>query len=81
MLMTEIFVLCMLFFLICYRNTGSDKKNLKSYPSYPNEIQNIVRENAILNDKIKTIIPLISFISNIIVFTLILFVFIFLFLS
>ncbi len=75
MLMTEIFNLCVLFFLICYCNTGSDKKNIKSLSSYPNEIQHIVRENAILNDKIKTTNPLISFFSNIIVFTVILFVF------
>lgn len=75
MLMTEIFILCVLFFLICYCNTGSDKKNIKSFSSYPNEIQHIVRENAILKDKIKITTPLISFISNIIMFTAIFFVF------
>lgn len=74
MLEIEIFILCALFFLICYCNTGSDKKNRKSLSSYPDEIQQIVRENAILNDKIKTTTPLISFISNIIVFTVIFFV-------
>ncbi len=52
-----------------------DKKNIKSFVSYPNEIQHIVTENVILNDKIKTTTPLISFISNIIVFTPLLFVF------
>lgn len=75
MLMIEVFILCVLFFLICYSNTGSDEKNIKSFSSYPNVIQNIVRENAILNDKIKATNPLISFISNIIVFTAILFAF------
>ncbi len=72
---TEIFVLCMLFFLICYLNTGSDEKNIKSFSSYPDEIQHIVRERAILKDNIKTMAPLISIISNIMVFLVILFVF------
>lgn len=75
MLITEVFILYVLFFLICYCNTGSDEKNIKSFSSYPNEIQLILRENANIYNKIKITTPLISFISNIIVFTAILFVF------
>lgn len=75
MLMVEIIILCILFFFICYCNTGSDEKNIKSFSSYPNEIQHIVENNDFLNDKIKTTTSLISFVSNIIVFAAILFVF------
>ena len=73
--MTEIFILCVLFFLICYCNTGTDEKNIKSFSSYPDEIQHVVRENASLYARIKTTAPLIAFISNIVVFTGLLFVF------
>ncbi|WP_315120927.1 hypothetical protein [uncultured Clostridium sp.] len=75
MLIAEIVILCGLFFVICYFNTGSDKKNIKSFSSYPNEVQHIVKENHFLNDKIKIITPFISFISNIIMFVVILFIF------
>lgn len=69
MLLVEIFIVCVLFFLLCYCNTGGDKKNIKSFSSYPDEIQQIVRENPILRDKIKMTKPHISFISNILIFT------------
>jgi hypothetical protein len=75
MLLIEVIILCVLFFFLCYCNTGSDKKNMKSLSSYPNEIQDIVREDTTLKEKTKATTPIISFISNIIVFTVILFVF------
>lgn len=75
MLLVVVIILCVLFFFICYCNTGSDKKNMKSLSSYPNEIQDIVRESTTLNDKRKATASLITFISNILMFTVILFVF------
>lgn len=65
MIIIEIIILCFLFFLICYLNTGSDEKNIKSYYSYPDAIQAIVRENPKLSLKIKLINPLVSFLFNI----------------
>jgi hypothetical protein len=65
----------MLFFFLCYYNTGGDKKNIKSFSSYPDEVQQIVRENDLLKDSIKTTRPLLSFLSNAIVFTVVLFLF------
>lgn len=75
MLIMEIIVLCAILWGICYLNTGSDEKNIKSYATYPDEIQNIVKENANLSSKIKTNRPWVSFFSNVVVFSIILFVF------
>lgn len=36
----ETVILCIAFFLICFWGTGTDNKNLKSYSSYPDEVQN-----------------------------------------
>ncbi len=33
----ETFILCIVFFMLCYLGTGTDEKNLKSYSSYPDE--------------------------------------------
>lgn len=74
-LIVEIVILCVLFFLICYCSTGTDDKNIKSFSSYPDEIQKIVQKNGFLQHKIKTATPFLSFVSNIFVFTFILFIF------
>ena len=44
MIYLEIIILCTLFFILCYLGTGTDEKNLKSYDSYPNEVQKLIRE-------------------------------------
>lgn len=44
MLIIEIIILCALFFALCYLGTGTDEKNLKSYTSYPDEVQRRIRE-------------------------------------
>lgn len=75
MLIIEIVILCTLFWGICYFNTGSDEKNIKNFSSYPNEVQNVIKENSILNKKIKNINPLVAFVSNILVFCVLLFIF------
>ena len=71
----ELIILCGLFWGICYLGTGTDEKNIKSYYSYPDDAQNIVKANPKLNSKIKPYKPLVSFISNLIMFLVILFVF------
>lgn len=75
MIILELTILCAVFFAICYLNTGSDKKNIKSYASYPDEVQEIVKKNLALQAKIKTASPFVSFVSNVVVFGIVLFIF------
>lgn len=75
MLILELIILCVLFFAICYLNTGSDEKNIKSYASYPDEVQKMVKKKTDLQTKIKTISPVVSFVSNILIFGVVLFIF------
>ncbi len=75
MIIIELMILCLLFFLICYSNTGTDKKNIKSYASYPDEVQEKINNDLSLQSQTKETSPIISFISNILVFGVILFVF------
>lgn len=44
MLIIEIIILCAIFFAICFLGTGTDERNLKSYASYPDEVQKRIRE-------------------------------------
>lgn len=73
--MLKILVLILLyglFFLMCYWGTGTLKKNMKNYYSYPDEIQNRVRSNDLLVAMIpkpKTMMQ--SFVSNLILFSVV----------
>lgn len=61
-----------LFFLMCYAGTGTVKKNMKSFYSYPDEIQVRIRRVDLLADMIpapKTMMQ--SFVSNLILFSII----------
>lgn len=40
--------LCLLFWLICFLNTGNDKKNMLGFRSYPKEVQEIVKNDPTL---------------------------------
>lgn len=75
MLLIQIMIVCVLFWGICYLNTGSDEKNINSFSSYPDEVQHIVKENPDLNGKIKSTTPFISFISNVLVFCVVFLIF------
>lgn len=75
MLIVELVILCVLFWGICYLNTGRDDKNIKSYASYPDEVQEMANKNPVLQSKIKTSSPFVSFVSNIVVFGTVLFIF------
>lgn len=75
LLIIELAVLCSLFWAICYLNTGGDERNIKNYSSYPDKVQRIVEENPALREKIKVKSQFISFLSNVIVFGLVLFIF------
>lgn len=49
----ETVILCIAFFLICFWGTGTDNKNLKSYSSYPDEVQNRIKSIAEYQGKFK----------------------------
>ncbi|MCD8006570.1 MAG: hypothetical protein LUF29_06305 [Oscillospiraceae bacterium] len=73
-LLIELIILCGLMFLLCYLGTGSDEKNVRSLRSYPDEVQAIVKSNPELQDKIKASSPAATFISNTLLFGVLLFV-------
>lgn len=65
-------VLYGLFFFLCYLGTGTLKKNMKSFYSYPDEIQNRIKRE----DSLATMIPapktmMQSFVSNLILFSIV----------
>ena len=73
----ETVVLCLLFFLICYLNTGSDLKNIKNINSYPYEVIEIVKRDPKLRDYIQPQNKLMSFATNLAIFTVVLFILVF----
>lgn len=75
LLLIESILLCLIFFLICFLGTGSDEKNIKNFDSYPDEIQDLIINNDKLNNKIIRKSPHMSFISNIIIFSIVLLLF------
>lgn len=71
MLIVKTVILCLIFFLICYVNTGSDEKNLIGLRSYPLSVQEKVRNNDKFKDKVKPVNLVKVFISNLILFSII----------
>ena len=71
----ELILLFALFFFICYSNTGSNKKNIRAFASYPDEVQDLVRKDPRLKSEIKESSLFKTFISNLILFGIILFLF------
>lgn len=64
--------LCLLFWFICYLNTGSDKKNMLGYRSYPKAVQDLVKKDEALCKMVPGEINLVKvFISNLLLFTVI----------
>ena len=64
--------LCLLFYWICWSSTGTDEKNIKSFRSYPDEVQKMLREDPVLRDKIKEPSLGAVFLSNVVLFSVIL---------
>lgn len=67
-----IIIFCLFFFYTCYKNTGTDELNMRSFRSYPDIVQDKIKKDSKLskiapkdNPDTKTI-----FISNFIIFTL-----------
>lgn len=74
-LLIELITLCAVFSLACFADTGTDDKNLKSYPSYPIEVQNRIKDIAKYQGRYKEDSKAAAFLSNFLFFSVILFVF------
>lgn len=70
---TETIILCIVFFLLCYLETGTDEKNLKSYSSYPDEVQSHIKDIAAYQGQFKESNKAIAFVSNFLLFLCLLF--------
>lgn len=73
-------IVCLIFWGICFLHTGGDDKNIKAYGTYPDEVQEYVKNNTALSEKIEKANVLVSsnpvktFISNTILFLIVLFI-------
>lgn len=75
MLIIEIIILCAIFFALCFLATGSDEKNLKSYASYPDEVQRRIREIQEYQDKYHEANKLATWFANLVVFLVLFMIF------
>ena len=75
MLIIEIIILCTVFFALCFLGTGSDEKNLKSYASYPDEVQRRIREADEYQDKYHEVNKLATWFANLAVFLILFMIF------
>lgn len=68
----ETICLCLAFWGICYLGTGTDEKNLKGLSAYPDELQSWVKADAVLGPKVKIVSSSVRFLSNLILYTIVL---------
>lgn len=66
--------LCLFFFILCFLGTGTDDKNLKSFSSYPDEVQTLIKNSEDYRAKVKTTNKCVVFLLNFLVFLVILFI-------
>lgn len=66
-------VTCLLLFAICYIKTGTEEKNIANLRSYPDDLQEKIKKIDKYKDKIVEVSNVKIFISNLIVFSAILF--------
>lgn len=74
-LLIEIVILCAVFFGVCYLGTGTDRKNLRNYSSYPVKVQNRIQEIAEYRGKFKETGEARVLAANSLVFTVLLLLF------
>lgn len=70
MLLIETLILCFIFFILCVLGTGTDEKNLKSYASYPDEVQNRIKEIPEYRKKVSEKSKSTVFIANFLLFSI-----------
>lgn len=75
MLIIECVIICLIMWIICFLSTGTDEKNLVGLRSYPKEVQDIIRNSEKYKNKVKPTNMTKVFISNLILFIIVLFVF------
>lgn len=75
MLIIEIIILCTVFFALCFLGTGTDEKNLKSYASYPDEVQKRIREADEYQGKYHEANKLVTWFANLVVFLVLFMIF------
>ncbi len=75
MLIIEIIILCAAFFALCFLGTGRDEKNLKSYASYPDEVQKRIREADEYQGKFREANKLATWFANLLVFLILFIIF------
>lgn len=71
----ECIIICALMWLICFLNTGSDEKNLIGLRSYPTEVQETIRNSEKFKDKVKPTNLVKVFLSNLVMFVVVILVF------
>lgn len=75
LLMIECIIICLIMWLICFFATGTDEKNLIGLRSYPVKIQEMIKNNEKYKKKVKPKNLIKIFITNLIMFVVILFIF------
>lgn len=75
MLIIEIIILCAVFFALCFLGTGTDEKNIKSYASYPDEVQKRIREVDKYQGKFHEANELVTWFANLVVFLVLFMIF------
>lgn len=70
MVLIELLILCLIFFILCYLATGTDEKNLKNYMSYPDEVQAKIKRIGDYQGKFKEACKTSTFIANFIIFSI-----------
>ena len=75
MLVIEIIILCAVFFALCFLGTGTNEKNIKSYASYPDEVQKRIREVDEYQGKYHEANKLVTWFANLVVFLVLFMIF------
>lgn len=70
MIFIFLFILCLIFFGLCFLGTGTDEKNLKNYMSYPDEVQAKIKRIGDYQGKFKEASKTSTFVANFIVFSI-----------
>lgn len=73
MILLELFILCAVFFILCFVGTGTDEKNLKNYMSYPDQVQEAISRICEYQGKYKERGKFAIFLGNFISFTFLFF--------
>lgn len=70
MIFIFLFILCLIFFGLCFLGTGTDEKNLKNYMSYPDEVQEKIKNIEDYHGKFKEASKATTFIANFLIFSI-----------